>query len=465
MALQYGFNFTESDMKRLLEQNDRQQNGVRSWRQLFGNASLGYNTQSDALRTDYASAIAEAYKSNFAQRNAIFGTGLNASGTQQLLNQSRADLHAAYDTYIRNYGSAASALAESYSKEMSAIDEDLTTRATNFKNLYNSAYKYLSEELYGSDYLKVKDWSWLASDPAELAKYGNNPAAIENATLGSLKSWNELSTILFDGQDNLTMEGTKFFDQIFNAQPQGNIRTDKDGNEISVRTFDQWLSDTNPTLRDWAASADVSNYTRAGTRLGTAKVNAGLESDDIKYHQSEYLTSDDAEKIVDKGTRFTPITFSSKLEKDLASLYASFTTDQAIMNNVRDSYSNVAQSGQRDAIEKKYTDASNQAVKEITSATSTATTNLTERLKDFETLVNQDNYTEFINSSEYTSARSAYDAAIDELIKRAKYVSTKEGRKEYDAALKEYEQAYKQILNSMSNFVKKHGYTGKTSGF
>ena len=182
MALQYGLNITESDMKRLLEQNDKQQNGIRTWRQLFGNASLGYNAQSDALRTDYASAIAEAYKSNFAQRNAILGAGLSAGSTQQLLGQSQADLRAAYDTYIRNYASAASALAESYGEEVGAIDKALTERAANFANLYNSAYRYFSEELYGSTFTDVNKNT---SDYMT----ANNLGYALNGT--ALKSWNE----------------------------------------------------------------------------------------------------------------------------------------------------------------------------------------------------------------------------------------------------------------------------------
>ena len=41
MRLQYGMNITASNMRNILEKNDKQQNGVRTWRQLFGNASLG----------------------------------------------------------------------------------------------------------------------------------------------------------------------------------------------------------------------------------------------------------------------------------------------------------------------------------------------------------------------------------------------------------------------------------------
>lgn len=476
MSLQYGFNFTESDIKRLLEQNDVLQNNVRSWRQLFGNASLGYNAQRDALNTDYASAIADAYKSNLAQRNAILGAGLSAGSTQNLLAQNQSDLRNAYETYVKNYTSAASTLAESYSEEIGAIDAALTERAQNFKNLYESAYKYLSDELYSNTDYVLENLGWITNMPTaeELLNRINTASTVsdivnianEYQTSVSnpvLKSWDILSQELFDAQGNLTAQGTEFFDQIFNAQPQGYTRTDEDGNEISLRTFDQWLNDTNPELRDWWTSADVYNYTRAGTNAGTTKTLVGMESDDIKYHQSEYLNTEDAENFVTKGMRqFTPITFSSELEETLSDLYASFKIDQANIERYR---GNDAYAGYIENIEKKYTNASAQAVEEITSATSTASTNLAKYFENSKTLLGQERYEEFINSSGYTRARSAYDTAVDELIKSAKYVSTEEGRKEYEAALKKYEQAYKQVLNSMSTYIKQNTYTGKTSGF
>ena len=36
--MQFGLNLPASNIKKILEQNDKQQSGVRSWRQLFGGA-------------------------------------------------------------------------------------------------------------------------------------------------------------------------------------------------------------------------------------------------------------------------------------------------------------------------------------------------------------------------------------------------------------------------------------------
>ena len=150
MALQYGMNITESDMRRLLEQNDRQQSGVRTWRQLFGNAALGYEAQTAGITSDYSDAIAQAYKSNLAQNSAILNSGISAGATKELLMQNRDALHSAYQTYVQNYGKDMTTATNAYRNEQAAIDTALNERSAKFANLYNSAYKYLIDEVYGA---------------------------------------------------------------------------------------------------------------------------------------------------------------------------------------------------------------------------------------------------------------------------------------------------------------------------
>ena len=467
MALQYGFNITESDWKKYLEQNERQQNGIRTWRQLFGNASLGYNAQSDALRTDYASAIAEAYKSNFAQRNAILGAGLSAGSTQQLLSQSQADLHAAYDTYIRNYGSAASALAESYGEEVGAIEKDLTERAANFANLYNSAYKYLSEELYGSTFTDINKNT---SDYMT----ANNLGYALNGT--ALKSWSELSPLLADSKGNLTAQGVEFFDQMFNAEPQGYIRTDEDGNKISVRTFDQWLSDTNPELRDWWVGQDMFNYTRAGTNVGSTKVGAGMESDDQKYHSSEYLQENKLSFVnYDKAFSQKRSDYKSKYDKLIkeAKEYDSRGTNvgdslgsknreeaNKITKKALGEFSSMLSSvkSENDAYYKELL--GSELFSTFIAETSTLTDEYNQYLAEIKDLQNFDKESEAILNrfiegditfDQYTKLQSKYSG--ENIYKKLE---------EYDKKITDWTKRYNEAIKQ---FNKKHGYTGKTSGF
>ena len=278
MAVRYGVNILASDMRDWLEENDRQQSGVRSWKQLFGNAALGYNAQSDALKTDYASTIADAYKANFERQNAVLGAGLNAGATGAFLADNRNDLLTAYDSYVRNYQSDVSALAKNYANEVGTYDEALDQRAKNFASLYNKAYDYLSQELNGAyqtfgegdkqttvDFFTDQGLDWMRNDA------------------GVLKSWNELSYDLFDNDTGeLTDAGRDFYNRIFNGVPQAWMRdvddTNSDVTKRAVRSFDEWLSDTDADLREWWASQD--EFAVGGINKDTALKRLGIDKMD-----------------------------------------------------------------------------------------------------------------------------------------------------------------------------------------
>lgn len=274
MALQSGFNLPASDMAQILEKNDKTAQGIRTWRSLFGNASLANASAMDKLTTSYSDTIAQAYRANLEQENQIMGAGLSSGATKSLLALSRDELQQTYDNYLANYSSALGSVASAYNEEVATIASALGDRAQNLSDLYNSAYKYLSEEIYPSTY----------TDPS-----GNVSSYIDNYLLDwlyntdasgttTLKDWNQIAKEAFDDNGKLTLDGQRFFNAIFNARPEGYQLTDADGNVVNTRTFDQWLSDVNPELREWYAGADPFNYTFAGTNKGTASSLLGIDS-------------------------------------------------------------------------------------------------------------------------------------------------------------------------------------------
>lgn len=303
MALQYGMNITASDMRSLLEKNDKQQSGIRTWRQLFGNASLGFNAQKDALTTDYTDAIAKAYESNFKQNDAIMGAGLASGVTKEMLSASRNDLHTAYETYVRNYGSDMATVAETYGKEVGTIDAALTERAANFSNLYNSAYKYLSEELFGATQTlpgtaengaeaiyegEGKDSEFKGYKDINLDYMSEHGLGWLTDGEGNLLPWDAVSQQIFNDDGTLNKKGIAFFDQMFNTPYENYMHVD---GERNVRSFDEWLSDTDAELRDWWVSPDTFNYNFAGTNKGTSQIMTGRESTDDIYGAYEYANT------------------------------------------------------------------------------------------------------------------------------------------------------------------------------
>lgn len=311
-TLPYGINITASDMRNIIEQNDKQQTGIRSWRQLFGNASLGYEAQADALKTDYNKAIADAYAANFQQQNNLMGQGLNVGATQELIGMNRQDLLSAYSNYMRDYQNAQSEVAQTYQDEVGMIDTALNERAENFANLYNSAYQYLAKELVGSTHLvtdpdtplyyenkeegtttteggKGKEYAGQAKKPEDIA-IGQGLGWLVDPDSGQALPWEQLSTLLFDDSGALTQRGIQYFDQLMNMRPEGYTKADG----TAVKSFDAWLAEENPELRTWFASADPFNYTFKGTNAGTAAAYAGRESTDEAYNEGEYLSNETA---------------------------------------------------------------------------------------------------------------------------------------------------------------------------
>ena len=459
MALQYGMNITASDMRSLLEKNDKQQSGIRTWRQLFGNASLGFNAQSDALATDYTDAIAKAYESNFKQNDAIMGAGLASGVTKEMLSASRNDLHTAYETYVRNYGSDMTAAAKTYGEEVGTIDAALTERATNFSKLYNSAYKYLSEELFGAtqtlpgtaengavakyegegknaefagyepvnrDYVNEHGLQWIY----KLDEDGNPTT--------ELRDWNDLSHDLFNNDGTLTKRGVQFFDQMFNTPYENYAHVN---GERDIRGFDEWLSDTDPELRDWWIGQDVFNYNFAGTNRGTSQVLTGRESTDDVYGDYEYPDvyglSEFAQRTFDSSEASSALQAKAQARqkaRDAAQKAKTATGRQ------KDRY-------EGDAVGYKVAaNVQGQRAREAWSAYLSSVGSAKSELSTcFQNKVGSSLTNEFWSEYKWLDAKSKgyYDAALVNKIDRW----------------------YNNLLKQMNAYIKKHGYDRKTSGF
>lgn len=312
MALQYGMNFLASDMRNILEQHRDVQNGVRTWQKLFGNASLGNQAQVGALKADYTDAITQAYKSNLAQRNAILGAGLSAGSTDALLEANRQNLHNTYKQYVGSYNSDMATLNQNYQQEVGAISDALDERAKNFSDLYNSAYKYVTDRLSGASLSRDNMNKPTYDEKGNFTGYEqDNISYLDAAKLdwlkdaeGNLFSWNQISNQLVNTDGTLNEKGREFFDKVFNAMPQGYL--DEEGEK--VEGFDEWLSKENSALRDWMISSDEFSQNKVGTNLGTAKSMLGLEADDFSGANFNYLDENDISRtITNAQTYFTEL--------------------------------------------------------------------------------------------------------------------------------------------------------------
>lgn len=301
-TIQHGVNITANDVKDLVE-SGTDAAGRKTWQDLYGSSALSYQAQNDALLKSYGDIIAEAYKSSLQQQNALYDVGLSANDTHDLRNIARQDMLAAYDTYLGNYQQAQQEIAEAYQTQKSTWDEAFMSETDNFAKLYNYMTQYYTDVLSGATWTgqdldtphyegegkeAVQD-GYETKTESLIDRYGLQwlTTTDEDGTVRQLTR-DELMNKIFDADNNMTNFGREFYDMVFNMNLSDGY-TDAEGNPIT--TFDAWLSDTDSDLYTWAHSPDTFNYTRQGTKLGTAKTWVGLESDDGKFQAHQTVDS------------------------------------------------------------------------------------------------------------------------------------------------------------------------------
>ena len=304
--MQYGLNFPVSSIKKMRERQDISKEGVRTWGQLLGSAGLSFETSASANLYDYSTAIQEAYKSNLLQQRGIQGAGLTQAFAQEASAINKQELSAIYDTYRQNYAQNLSSNIEQYNKELGSIDEALTQGATNISKLLGeSAYKYLSEELYGSYLLEPgkgveKTRTEGEGRKAKVVGTGEYEDLITDYFAdktgrewmfdksGNLRSWEELATSIVDENNQITERGIEFYDMLLNATPHGYQRGEEE-EATTTRSFDRWLAETDPELREWLANEDLFNWTEGGKMSDTFREMLGIGE---KYSEVNYLNKE-----------------------------------------------------------------------------------------------------------------------------------------------------------------------------
>lgn len=290
----YGVNLPASQLKTVIADIERNEQGVSTWNQILGANSLGYQKQQSALTQQYGDVITEAYKAHLGANNEIANLGLNEAQRAEQLGLSALDLENTYNKYISSFAQDAQTLADQYSKNISAIDNVLTEEAENYSKLLNSAYTYLSEELVSA-----------ANDTGD---YLTNSFFNKYIKDGKLMSQQELyGNYLFTPEGQLTNEGREFFDAIYNIQDLAGYQTTTDNETFDTRSFDKWLSDTDIELRNFFASVDPYNFNFAGTRKGTLQQMLGMESTDNSYGGIEEYRIDNTDNINTISTKISDV--------------------------------------------------------------------------------------------------------------------------------------------------------------
>lgn len=313
-----------SDQAKKFLQSMRGATGSRSFGSLYAANELAGMKAEQQVEQQYGEQIGQAYKSAMAQRSNILSSNLGTGYKEAMLGDTDKYLTQAYNQYMSKLSESKQAITSSVSKADEEVTKELEKQAANVLEYNKAAPKYadyymnwlktnLSEEEYAKA-INSPDWrNYLTADFGDdtetQARYNELAALEEAGTLSPeqeaelkqlrtsyyrLKSEQELATPAYveevdpetgekfkhwtsivDDQGNLTEAGINYYDFLENyaATRQG-----------SGPSWEQYLSETNPELLDWAKTY---NPYLAGTNdpfwAGTMRTAHGTMSDDYKY--------------------------------------------------------------------------------------------------------------------------------------------------------------------------------------
>lgn len=320
----YGMVYTSDSAKKHLLENNRDYNNRLTWQNLFNDNALAAQRAENKLVQQYTDASAAAYVAYMQNQNAIRNSGVVGVGQKALLEENNQALVDAYNSYRNNLQEGTTAIQNAALEQEEAINSALQEQADYTAEYANAHYGYLTE-LYsryekGENTLFDEGSQWYKYTTAEpMEDEEGNVMLDEEGNIiydaRRLKTWEELANAaydeiqnadgtiskeyssLYDENNNLTMAGVDFFDQLENQI----------ANEVGY-SWGDYLNETNPELATWANTYNPYNYTQDGTNAGTMRTMFGMMSTDYAYKFAERmggLTSKQLDETYSKFTEFS----------------------------------------------------------------------------------------------------------------------------------------------------------------
>ena len=315
-----GFIQTPEQAKQTILNDYRNAAGSRSFGSLYAANELAGARATQQVEQQYGEQIGAAYKTAMAQRANILESNLGTGYKTELSEDVQKSLNQAYDAYMSKMSQSKQQIAETVSEANTEVDDVLQKYAENTAAYRNAHGEYaqswvdymrnnLSEEEYAK-FITGPDWrnyvtldfgddESAASQYQLLQKFVDAGIMTDQqlretyAKYYRLKTTEELSTPTFveevdpetgetfrkytsivDDEGNITAAGKNYFDFL------ENYAATREGKGPS---WEQYLSENNPELLDWAKTYNPYNYTDDPTNAGTFRTVYGTASTDYKY--------------------------------------------------------------------------------------------------------------------------------------------------------------------------------------
>lgn len=298
---------TEKDYKKYLLDADVGYQGQETWRQAFSSVDLNRQRQLNNLTYSYSDAMNEAYKQAYLNEQNILGTSLMGSDKQTLIDENTAALEQAFTTFSQQRAKAVSEVDANANALREQISTSLGERAANFKAYDDAHYDYLVRLYadYGDSELFTGDNSlfsnYMTLDEEAVDEKGNPTGQMRLKTRDEL--YNPMTDAngeylsFYDNNGNLTLKGMDFYDKMENFSAS---YKNSNGNYLS---FQDYLTEVNPELAEWATTIDTHNVT-GGLNADSFNKVFGQMTDDDRYSFAERFGGLTASELENKFTKF-----------------------------------------------------------------------------------------------------------------------------------------------------------------
>lgn len=276
--------YTASEAQKQLLNSNRDYNNRLTWQNAIQGVNASANASLSQLEKQYAGATADAYTSYLKNKNALEASGAVGTGLQNLLQENYNTLEQAYNSYQQSLLQGQAQVQQAANEQLENIYSSLEEQAQNSADYTNlhvdylqslwDAYEAGENTLFDDPYwTRFKAYYEPTYDDNGNIVYDDNGNIVYNQDIASLINSKDLEQMMFtDGQ--LNDIGKDILRQLEN---------DTANRDLGVQSWNDYLTDTNPELAEWAQSYNSYNYTPGMTNAATMRELYGLSSDDYTY--------------------------------------------------------------------------------------------------------------------------------------------------------------------------------------
>lgn len=297
--------YTSDQAKKQLLESNRDYYNRLTWQNMFSQNDATAAKAQSQLVDQYTEASADAYVSYLQNQNAIANSNVVGAGRDRLMDENQLALTDAYEQYRQQLTEGQTSIEDARLKREQEINTALEYQAEMTSKYTNAHIDYLNKlfEQYQAGENQLFDagtqWNkYVKYDPL-LDEQGNQMLdekgnVILDTDNPRLMDTQELANMIYDVDNNLTVKGVDFFDQLENQLAnQGGY------------SWGDYLSETDEELYKWATEYNPYNYTGDGTNAGTLRTMYGMASTDQTYTFAERyagMTEDELDTMLNDFT-------------------------------------------------------------------------------------------------------------------------------------------------------------------